>query len=208
MTKAELKAAILSDAHREDYGLITGLTDRFVTEAEGLIASRLEAYPLEYTFGDADRGGDTTSPVYTLPARVTLIRHVIYNNLALSENDESTVALYRSLNDVSMYCVRPLKLVFAGVPPVNAALLMNYFGLPAPLAVDADTNTLMNTYPQLYKEAAMVFLYKRAENLDKSSAMFQSVVQLIDDINRRVKKQLGGAQSAATPYNVSFRSSY
>lgn len=208
MNFGELKTAIVSDAHREDYALIAGLVARFVNEAEGLIASRLEAYSLEYTFSDADRGGDTTSNVYTLPPKVVLIRHVIYNNLPLDEVDESTLGIYRSASGIAMYAVRPLTIAFAGVPPALAAPKLLYFGLPAALTLDADTNSLLTDYPQLYKDAALVPLYKRAENLEKSSAAFQSVISLIDDINRRVKKQMGGAQSLATPYNVQFRSSY
>jgi hypothetical protein len=50
-------------------------------------------------------------------------------------------------------------------------------------------------------------LFKRARNLELASAMFQSVQSLIRDINRKMKKKLGGGQSA-NAYNVSFRSSY
>lgn len=205
MNFGELKTAILSDSHREDY---TAHVARFVQEAEGLIASRLESYSLEYTFSDADRAGDTTSNVYTLPPKVVQVRHILYNNLPLEEQNESAIGLYRSSSDVLMYVVRPLTVAFAGIPPALAAPKMLYFGLPAALSADVDTNTLLTDYPQLYKESAQVALFKRAENLEKSSAAFQSVISLIDDINRRVKKQMGGAQSLATPYNVTFRSSY
>lgn len=205
MNFGELKTAILSDSHREDY---TAHVARFVQEAEGLIASRLESYSLEYTFADADRAGDTTSNVYTLPAKVVLVRHIIYNNLPLEEQNETSIGLYRSFQDLVMYAIRPLSIAFAGVPPALAAPKMLYFGLPPALTADGDTNTLLTDYPQLYKEAAQVSVYKRAENLEKASAAFQSVISLIDDINRRVKKQMGGAQSLATPYNVQFRSSY
>lgn len=207
MNFGELKTAILSDSHREDY---TAHVARFVQEAEGLIASRLEAFSLEYTFGDADRSPtlDTTSNIYTLPSKVVMVRHILYNNLPLDEQNESSIGLYRSLQAVCMYTMRPLTIALAGVPPSLAALKMLYFGLPPALSADGDTNTLLTDYPQLYKEAAQVSLFKRAMDLERASAAFQSVISLIDDINRRVKKQMGGAQSTATPYNVTFRSSY
>lgn len=201
MIYSELKTAILSDAHREDYGAYVA---RFVQEAEGLIAASLEGYFLEATMTESSR---VLEAIYTLPSKVTRMRHVIYNNAPLEQVDETLISQYRSINEVVAYCMRDTRILFAGIPPAGASFSLAYFGMPPALSADSDTNNLLNDFPQLYIEAAQVYLFKRARNLEMSSQAFQSMQFLIKEINRKVKKKLAGAQSA-NAYNVSFRSSY
>lgn len=201
MNYAELKTAILSDTHRTDY---EPYIERFIAQGEALIALSLEGYFLTETLDETDR---VLEAVYSLPAKVTLMRTVLYDNRPLNPVDETLIAQYRSVTDVCLYCMRDSAIVFAGIPPEDAEITLNYFGLPAALAADGDTNDLLNECPQLYIEAAQVYLFKRARNFEASSAMLQSVASYIRDINRRTKKKLGGGQSA-NAYNVSFRSSY
>lgn len=213
MNRAELIAAALGDSHREDYAtkMENGIpiTSRFVTEAEALIASRLESYGLEVTLSDTDRGDDFTTPVYALPDRLRLVRHVfkVGQTVPLDAVDETTIGLYSSAKEIVAYCVRVAHLIFAGLPGEGTEFRLHYFGLPAPLVNDTDTNKLLNDYPQLYKEAMQVYIYKRAKDFESAQVAQQSALGLIDEINRQVKKQLGGARSS-NPYNVSFRSSY
>jgi hypothetical protein len=201
MIYSELKTAILGDTHREDYA---PHIVRFIQQGEALIALTLEGYFLEATLDETDR---IVEAVYTLPSKVTLMRAALYNNCPLDQVDETLVAQYRSITDVVAYCMRDSTILFAGIPPENAEIQLKYFGMPAALVNDADTNTLLNECPQLYIEAAQVYLFKRARNVELASAMFQSVQSMIRDINRKTKKKLGGGQSA-NAYNVSFRSNY
>jgi hypothetical protein len=201
MIYSELKTAILGDTHREDY---SPYIVRFIQQAEALIAVSLEGYFLETTIDEDDRAVDA---IYTLPAKVTRMRHVLYNHAPLEQVDETLTSQYRSISEVISYCMRDTRIVFAGIPPEDAEFELSYFGMPPALVADADTNNLLNDCPQLYIEAAQVYLFKRARNFEASSAMFQSVEFLIKEINRKTKKKLAGAQSA-NPYNVSFRSSY
>lgn len=201
MNYAELKAAILSDSHRSDYASEVA---RFVQQGEALIALSLEGYFLEATINETNR---VLESIYSLPSKVTLMRTVLYNNLPIDQVDETLVAQYRSNSEVRMYCMRNTTIVFAGIPPTDSVFKLNYFGMPAALAADGDTNNLLNDCPQLYIEAAQVYVFKRARNLELSSAMLQSVQSAIKEINRKTKKKLGGGQSA-NAYNVSFRSSY
>lgn len=201
MIYSELQTAILSDTHREDYA---PHIVRFIQQAEALIKMTLEGYFLEATLDEDDR---IVEAVYTLPSKVTLMRAVLYNNVPLSQVDETLVSQYRELTDVVSYCMRGNTILFAGIPPEDAEIELKYFGMPAALVNANDTNTLLNDCPQLYIEAAQVYLFKRARNFEAASAMFQSVASYIRDINRQTKKKLGGGQSA-NAYNVSFRSSY
>jgi hypothetical protein len=201
MNFGELKTAILSDTHREDYSPYVA---RFVAQGEALIALSLEGYFLTATLDEDDR---VLEAIYTLPSKVSLMRTVLYENRPLDPVDETLVYQYREDKIVRAYCMRDSTIVFAGIPPEDAEFTLNYFGMPAALSADADTNNLLNDCPQLYIEAAQVYLFKRARNFDAASAMFQSVNSYIRDLNRKTKKKLGGGQSA-NPYNVAFRSSY
>ncbi len=202
MNYSELKTAIRGDSHREDYA--NEVIERFIAQGEALIAVSLEGYFLEAAIDEDDR---VVEAIYTLPSKVTLMRTVLYNNCPLKQVDETLIAQYRNIADPVAYCMRDATILFASVPPEDAEFKLNYFGMPAALEEDADTNNLLNDCPQLYIEAAQVYLFKRARNLELASAMFQSVQSLIRDINRKMKKKLGGGQSA-NAYNVSFLSSY
>lgn len=202
MNYSELQTAIRTDSHREDYAIAD--IKRFIQQGEALIALRLEGYFLTATLNETSR---ILEAIYTLPSKVTLMKTVLYNNCPLDQVDETLVAQYRSLTEPVAYCMRDSTILFAGVPPVDAEFTLNYFGMPAALVVDEDTNNLLNDCPQLYIEAAQVYIYKRARNLELSSAMLQSVSSYIRDLNQKMKKKLGGGQSA-NAYNVSFRSSY
>jgi hypothetical protein len=207
MNYAELRDAIVTDAHREDYADVPGLVERFVAEAEGMIFAKLKSYGLEYTLTDTDRSA-VDSPIYTLPTKVVQIRHVIPSECQpLTQVDETLIAMNRTCTDVKFYCVRPTTLILAGTPAEEAEFLLLYWGQPEALVDDTDTNTLLNDFPQLYKEAAQVPLFKRAKDFESAQIAFQSANSLIDEINRTVKKKMAGAQ-AANGYNVSYRSSY
>jgi hypothetical protein len=201
MNYGELKAAVLSDSQRADYASIVA---RLVNEGEALISANLDGYFLETTIAETNR---VSGPIYSLPAKVSTMRHVIYLNNPLVQVDETLVSQYRTLAEVCVYCMRDTRIVFGGIPPVNAVFSLNYFGLPALLANDTDTNNLLTDYPQLYKEAAQVSLFKRARNFQAADTAMGSVQFLIKQINIKTKRKLAGAQSA-NAYNVSFRSSY
>lgn len=204
MNYSELKTAILSDSHREDY---TDHIDRFVDEAEAFIFARLQSYGLQVTLTDADRSG-VDSPVYTLPDKLVQVRYLIPTGCKpLDQVDETMIALWQNSSHVMVYAVRPTTLIIAGLPAANSEFDLQYFGLPAPLEDDADTNTLLNDYPQLYKEAAQVPLFKRAKDYEAAQIAQDSATGIINEINRKIRKQLGGAR-ASNPYNVDFRSSY
>lgn len=206
MQRSDLVTAILSDGHRADYA---AFTDRFIQEAESLLLSKLEAYNLETILDDSVRV-TVGLGLYNIPVHVARIRTVIpiaTPGIPLDQTDESTVAHYSSASCTTLFVQRPTTIVMAGVPGVGTTFFMQYFGLPAPLVATTDTNTLLNDYFILYKELALISLFKRAQNLDMAQAMLQSSMSLIAEINRKMKKLIGGSRSS-NAYNVDFRSSY
>ncbi len=204
MNRSELIDAAFGDAHREDY--ITLHSSRFIAEAEAFIFAKLESYGLTYVLGDVDRVVPLDSE-YNLPSKLVTLRKVIYNYAPLDQRDETFIAHWRTSPDVIGYVIRPRTIVFAGIPPASAALTILYWGLPPALVNGTDTNTLLNEYPQLYKRAIQISIYLRAENIPAKQEAENDVVNLIADINRKVKKQMAGAE-ASNPYCTTWRSSY
>lgn len=204
MNYGELKTAVLGDSHRENYSTLVA---RFVQQGEALIKSKLEAYGLETTLTDANRTAPTL-PTYTLPTGVTLVRYLIRSDgMPLDQVDENLAALNKENANVAVFVVRPSTLLVAGNPGAGATLTLHYIGMPAALSADGDTNTLLNDYPQLYIEAAQVYLYRRAQNYQAADIAMNAVTSLASDINRKVKKMLGGARSV-NAYNVDFGSTF
>ncbi len=203
MNFTELKSRALSDAHREDYAdKVAG----FVELAEAFIFARLEAYGLETTLTDAERI-ESGSPIYNLPSKFVSERYILLDGLPLDKRDESAIYNLRNSSNVVAFAMRPRTVIFASTPADGKVFNLHYWGLPAPLVGETDTNTLMNEYPTLYIEATQIYIYKRARDFDKMREAESSVNETIKQINRKVKKQMGGARSS-NPYNVQWRSSY
>lgn len=204
-TLAELRDAAIADTHR-NYDAPT--MARFVAQAEGLIRSMLEAYSLTATLTDVDRPLGVTSGVYTLPIRTVLVRYVHNaDSMPLDQVDENLAWSHRSASIVGMYAVRATSILVAGVPGAGTSLELQYLGMPAALTLDADTNQLLNDFPQLYVSALGVYMHNRAQDYESASLCRQEVVSLIRSINRSMHKLLGGAR-AVPVYNTNFRSTY
>jgi hypothetical protein len=205
MNYGELKAAIIKDSHRDDYATEI---PRYISQGEGLIASMLDGYILSDVLTDIDRVAPTSS-VYVLGSGITTMRSVIRasTGVPLKQTDETTASQHTQIKDPLMYVMRDASIYIVGNPGTGELINIVYYGMPQPLFADADTNSLLNEYPQLYNMAAEVFILQRARNWMAAKEMKADVGTLIRNINRRTRKRLGGAQSA-TPYNVNFRSSY
>jgi len=206
MDRNTILTAAFSDAHREDFQ--TTYQDRFMLEAESMIRARLEFYYQETTLDDTDRIA-VGSAVYNLPARdITQIRHILRSDgKTLDQVDETNVGTYSSLSQTVMYVIRPSTVVLAGTPGIGDTFQMNYFGMPLPLVNAGDSNNLLNDYPNLYKWAVQSSIFQRALNYESASAVASSANSLIDEINRKMKKLIGGARSS-NPYNTDWRSPY
>lgn len=207
MDRNTVLTAAFSDAHREDLQAAFG--DRFLLEAESLIRARLEFYYSEATLDDTVRV-TPAGAIYTLPQRdISLVRHILRGSdgLPLDQTDETNIHTYGSLSQVVAYVVRPTTVVFAGTPGAGATFSIHYFGPPLPLVLPGDSNNLLNDYSDLYKWAIQSSIFQRARDYDAASAVTASANSKIDEINRKMKKLLGGAR-ASNPYNTEWRSSY
>lgn len=200
MNYGQLKTAILNHSHKENYASDVAL---FISEGEGKIASMLDGYILSDILTDADK---VAPNIYSLANGVSMMRRVYYLR-NLTQVDESTADAHKDASRVLMYTMRDASIFVAGNTPPAAEVSVTYYGMPAPLAAEDDTNALLNEYPQLYIQAAQIFVFAKSQNWQAMNQMTSEVERLIREINRRTREKLGGAQSA-TPYNTTFRSSY
>jgi hypothetical protein len=203
MNYTELQQAILDDTHKSQY--VGANIQRFIAQGEALISANLESFNFIAQLTDANRtvvGG----PIYNLPARLTHLRYVKVDGRPLDKVDETSVYLFKNATTPVYYVQRATQIEIAGVPALLKNIDIDYMGMPAPLAV-TPTNTLLDEYPQLYMDAASVYVFRRAENEGKALECLESMRDLCNQLNRKSKKLLGGAQ-AAPAYNVRFRSSY
>jgi hypothetical protein len=204
-----LQADLLVAGKRPDY--VGAKVQRFIAEGEVRIRERCEGYPLSTVLTDANR----TPPanIYTLPnpTRIVQVRHVIpiaaTYTAPLDAVDETLVAVHGTDNAVTMYCARPDgTLVIAGSPGVGVTFNCNYIGLPVELAAVA-TNQLLTDHQLLYLNAALISLHRETRESDQMQFCINEFTDLVNNINRKLKKLLGGPRATAA-YNTSWQSSY
>lgn len=203
MNYAQLQQAILDDTHKGQYAGAD--VQRYIAMGEALISAHLESYNFLKTLTDTDRVSANSSN-YNLPSGLTQLRYVKINGQPLDKVDESNIFLYNTASNPVMYAQRDTQIIIAGTPAAGVGVDIDYMGMPDPLAT-TPTNTLLTKYPQLYIDAAAVYIFRRAQDYDSGDIAMQSLVGLCARLNSQVKKKLGGAQSSRN-YNTDFRSSY
>lgn len=203
MNYAQLQAWIIDDSHREDYAGAT--VQNCISEGEDRIFARLEYYSLVQNLSDAIRVGTTGE--YTIPGRMIKGRYVIPDGGApLDQVDESVIAQYASMKSQVVWTTRPSSIVIAGTPGTGWTGKYHYFGLPDRLST-TDTNQLLTDCMVLYKKMAQVSVFQRMHDYESAQIAFQEGNSMIDELNRQMKKKLGGRRSSEA-YNTQFRSSY
>lgn len=203
MNYVELQQAILDTTHKPQYA---GDPVRLcIEQGETLIGAHLESYNFLAQLDDGDRAS-VDSPNYNLPERLSLLRYVRIDGMPLDKVDETGVYLYQTAGKPLVYVQRVGQISIAGNPGTGQLIDIDYMGMPEPLSV-VDTNTLLDQAPQLYIDAASVYVFRRARDYESASVALDSLRSLCRELNRKTKKLLGGAQSSRA-YNTDFRSSY
>ena len=164
MDYSDLKAAIASDAHRDD---LTSEIPRFIRSAEGMIRSKLVAMSITDTIEEADRVSEGT---YSLPAGLQQIRAIHKtgsNEWTLEKVSlQQLFGLSKTANPY-WYAERDASNIeFRGIPGTDTTFDIEYIGHPDTLTNDTDTNTLLTNHEALYTEGALFYLYKYAQDFE------------------------------------------
>jgi hypothetical protein len=198
MNYGELQTAVIEDTHRPD---LANLVPRFIRESEDMIRREMTAYMLTTTLQETDRSL-TNSSQYSLPDGVLVIRRVaIAGSLG---SDITRIALgsitsYTTTQRVAVY-VQPGDglLEFRGTPPADTIFDLNYFGMPARLVADTDTNSLLDENETLYKAGAMFYLYQNSQDRELASDALDVFNGVVETLNEQIARKIGGAKITAS----------
>lgn len=205
MNFGELKTAIEEDTHRSD---LTSLIPRFVREAEGLIRRDLRGYLISGTLTDTDRVADG---LYNVPGRLLEIRSVRLQGRqgdGLTRVNPDAIRRLSLTADPWQYAQNGDGTIeFRGNPSVDHVFDILYYGTPAPLDQDTDTNELLTDHEGLYLAGAKFYLYIHTQDRELASDELDIFEGIKDTLNEQLARQIGGA-TIAPRYNMSSRSSY
>lgn len=204
-TKADLRTAIISDSHRSD---LTTDVDRFIRLAEGMIRRDLTAYELSATLTDADRVA-TSSPVYVLPDRLAILRRVqpTTQRRGLTRIAVDAIGAYAETDRVHSYAQFDDRIEIRGNPATGSEFTVNYYGTPAPLENDADTNELLTDHESLYQSGAMFYLYLNTQDRELANDQLDIFNGVMATLNEAYSRKIGGAK-VTQGYNFNGGSSY
>lgn len=204
-TKADLRAAILADSHRPD---LSSDVDRFIRLGEGMIRRELTAYELNATLTDADRIAPGVS-VYTLPDRLLILRRVqpTTQQRGLTRVAVDVINAYAATDRVHSYAQFANTIDIRGNPAEGAQFTVNYYGTPAPLSADDDTNELLNDHESLYQSAATFYLYQNTQDRELASDQLQIFNGVMATLNEAYSRKIGGAKVTQS-YNFKGGSAY
>jgi len=205
MNYAELQLAVIDDSHRPD---LAEFVPRFITECEGLIRRQLTAYLLTTTIGETERIADG---LYTLPERVLVLRQLRLQGRqgdAISRVIPAAVRRLAATADVLQYAENGDGTIeFRGTPGTDATFDVTYYGSPAPLVDDLDTNELLTDHESLYISGAKFFLYIHTQDRELASDELSIFNGVVDTLNEAIARKIGGANIAPS-YNMAGGSSY
>lgn len=192
MNYGELKTRVLDFAVRPD---LTAHVASFVTLAEGMIRRDLRAADYSTTLEEADRSSEGT---YTLPSTLLEIRSLRVDNaagrsIALRQKGLAEIRELPATADVQWFAVNGSTVEFRGVPAADTSIELIYFGHPAALSDDADTNDLLTNHEALYVYGALFFLYQMVQDLDNAQTALDTFTDTISKLNDAAGRKLGGA---------------
>jgi len=203
----ELKTAVIEDTHRPD---LASLVPRFIREGEGLIRRDMTAYLLSGTLDDTARVS-ANSPIYNLPFNILFIRRLALQGSTapgLIRIALDAIGSYAETDRVAVYAEDGTGTIeVRGNPPLGSVFDLNYFGMPAELSDDLDTNSLLDDHETLYKSAAMFHLYQHTQDRELSKDSLDIFGSVIDTLNEQIARKIGGVKITPS-YNFHGGSAY
>ena len=203
MNYTDLQTAIIQDSHREDLAEEPNLIPRFIREGEDMIRRELSGYILTTTLEESARTPGNSAQ-YTLPDGVLVIRRLALRGRV--GDDITRIALgsigrHPLTSRVNVYVEPGDGLIeFRGTPATDAVFDLTYFGMPARLVEDEDTNSLLEENETLYKAGAMFYLYQNTQDRELATDSIDVFNSIIETLNEQIARKIGGAQITAS-YN-------
>lgn len=208
MNYGELKAAILSDSHRAGHPEIVNEVPRFIRGCEGLIRRDLKAYALRTTITDSDRIADG---LYNVPGSLLEVRSLHLQGRQGDSLQAVSPGQVRRLSltaDVLWYAQNGDDTIqFRGNPSNTHIFDLLYFGTPAALASDSDTNDLLTDHEGLYIAGSLFYLYLHTQDRELAQDQLEIFNGVIETLNDQIARKIGGG-NVASSYNMTSESAY
>jgi len=195
---------VVARAVRSDLGRVAnggdGSVVNFVREAEAFIRREVDALEVRTTLTDADRGGITTTGIYTLPSsRVREVR-AAYATDATGQSyplENAGVAGIRQIRgdaDVFHYAVSGQTIEFRGIPAAGASLELVTLGWPDALATTS-TNLLLTEHEDIYTFATLAALYEYTQDVELADRARAVARDAASAFNKAVRHRIGGSST-------------
>lgn len=194
MNRGELRAYIKTDSHRTT--LADELVNGFIRRAEGLIARKLLSTEAEAS-ATLDEDDRVDGGVYTLPSGVLELRRVLYDGRPLEQRSPAALQDFRRLSRPVGYALLGTVVEFAGVPPADAELQLDYYGRLATLEGDSDTNALLTAHEDVYVHAAKMYLYQYTQDRELAADELSAFLEAVDDLNAQARARNNAAAAPA-----------
>lgn len=200
-----LKTWLSTTGHRSD---LTADIPGFIQSAEGMIASKVRAIELvtTTTIVEADR---VSGPIYNLPSDF-----LGYRAVTGTQSSQGYVLDAVSIAELYRYGLSGTPVVFAvydkliefrASPAVDTIFTLIYYAKPAAFVLDADTNSLLTSHPDLYQHSSIFWLHVHTQDLELAQAHESAFITAADDVNA-LAEEVRGAASVANQYNYSMGS--
>jgi len=195
VTYAELKAAVLEDAHRAN---LSSKVARFIRNAEGMIARRLVSSEQDATttLTDADRA-DTETGIYTAPSGILVVRRITLNDVELVPQGPNAIRMRGGNQSPFYYCDLGTRIEVRGVPAEDAELELDYFGRFAALSGDSDTNVILTNHEALYMHGSLHYLYRFTQNMELAGEELAAFDNAVDALNEATARKLSAGAAPA-----------
>jgi hypothetical protein len=209
MNYAELRAAVLADAHRTNDASAAVRIPEFVARCEGMIARELRAREMlrasVLTETDRIEAGLYALPVDFLEDRLFSVGLGPLQKIGIEQinahpiNRSVWTKYYAMQSDAGLPQVE-----FRGVPAQDDTIDCWYYARPTPLTDDADTNVILTNHPTIYIEGTLFHLYKWTQDLELAQASADVFLDSVTSLNEQSGRYFGGS-APAVGYNLGNR---
>ena len=196
MNYADLKALVISESHRAD---LESDVPGFIRRAEAMIARECRATEM-LLIATLDESSRTVadSPLYNLPDDFLEDRNLTADGRPLTKVSRDALLRSSESGSVLVYYMRGTstawQIEFRAIPATDAEIELEYYARPAALALDADTNRLLNSHESVYLHAALFALYQKTQDLELSQAALDTWTDAVAKLNDQAGRYLGGTQ--------------
>lgn len=210
MNYGELKTELLAIAHLSATDEVGARVAKFITRAEGMIASKVRAVEMieSDTMAEASRVS-SGSGLYTAPARCLDVLQVTNGSSRVERRSALEIQRFNTAgptaHSFAVYggdTAGGLRLELRAIPAFDSSFTVVGFFRPTAMALDTDEGALLTSRESLYIHGALHWLYLDAHDSELAAAHKAGFDNDVLDVNAAAKTALRAVSVNALDYNV------